>query len=473
MAKTNHTGIVALTRRQYFQVIVFTILLFWVIAILYPAHLVPAGYLAGGLITILLFYGIHRLLVQKWAKIPTKKFLIYLLVLSLVLRLMIAISLYLFYKWKTGEPFEFYAVDSKFYHLVATRLSKSISQFDFHFQDQLKDIGFSDRGYNIFLGFVYALFGPSIIKVRLINVVIGALSVRLVFRIAKNIYNEPVARSASIAAALVPNLLLYLGTHLKETLLVFLVLAFADGAVRFVKNRERNIWLILVILLTGFSLFLFRTVLGVVCLLSFAGYAITLKPLHKGWQNLVSAGLLLAVLGYFMLNTEIGNELAEYVEKSKTAQTENMQFRATRDGGNKLALMASAPLFASIILIAPFPSMVVVPEQDLLWMFIGANTIRNIYAIFVLSALFWVFKRDFRSSSILVYLVMGYLLILANSGFAISERFHLPVVPFLLILVAKGMENANPANRRFFPFYLFLVLLMIIGWNYIKLAGRA
>lgn len=462
-----------LSKKQFFQVSVFTLLLFWVLALFYPARLVPYEYIVGGIITILLFYSIHRWLVRSWGHLPTRRFQIRILSLALVIRSIVAIALYLFYKWKTGEPFEFYAVDSKFYHLVGTKLSESISQFNFNFNEQLREVGFSDRGYNIYLGFIYSIFGPSIITVRLINVIYSALSVWLVYRIAKNIYNEEVARSASLAAMLLPNLMLYLGTHLKEPLMIFLVLLFLEATIRFVKGQERNLFLLLTLMFSGFSLFLFRTILGAVCLMSFAAYALTVKPLRKGWMNIISAGALLVVLGYFMLNSEIGNELAEYLEKSQTAQTENMQFRATRDGGNKLAVMASAPLFVSIILIAPFPSVVVVQEQDLLWMFIGGNTIRNIYAIFVISALIWIIRKDFRNSSLLLYFVLGYLLILANSGFAISERFHLPVVPFLLILAAKGMQNSHPGMRRFYPIYLILVILMILGWNYVKLAGRA
>lgn len=462
-----------LSQKQLFQVSVFTLILFWVLALVYPSRLVPLGYILGGMIVILLFYSVHRWLVGAWNDLPSRRFQIRLLSLALVIRTFVAIALYLFYKWKTGEPFEFYAVDSKFYHLVGTRLSESISQFNFNFTEQLKEVGFSDRGYNIYLGFIYSIFGPSIITVRLINVIYSAFSVWLIYRIAKNIFNEQVARSASLAALLLPNLMLYLGTHLKEPLMIFLVLLFLDATVRFIKGGERNLTLLMTLMLTGFSLFLFRTILGAVCLMSFAAYAITLKPLRKGWMNIFSAGALLVVLGYFMLNSEIGNELAEYLEKSQTAQTENMQFRATRDGGNKLAVMASAPLFVSIILIAPFPSVVFVFEQDLLWMFIGGNTIRNIYAIFVISAIIWIIRKDFRNSSLMLYFVLGYLLILANSGFAISERFHLPVVPFLLILAAKGMQNGHPGMRRFFPVYLVLIFLMILGWNYVKLAGRA
>ncbi len=73
----------------------------------------------------------------------------------------------------------------------------------------------------------------------------------------------------------------------------------------------------------------------------------------------------------------------------------------------------------------------------------------------------------------LIVFVLGYLGILANSGFAISERFHLPVVPVLIILAAAGMEQLKSIRSNYYLWYLLLVAGLVIGWNYIKLAGRA
>ncbi len=76
------------------------------------------------------------------------------------------------------------------------------------------------------------------------------------------------------------------------------------------------------------------------------------------------------LFAFMMTASDMGNEIAAYYEKRTGALSENMQFRAAREGGNKYALMASAPLFVSVILIAPFPSFVYVFEQENLWMFL-------------------------------------------------------------------------------------------------------
>lgn len=458
-------------KRLLFQVCIASLLLFWMIIASFSEKLVPAGYIITGFITVLLFFGLHHVLSRFFNTTPEKQFLFSLIAIALLTRIAAAVILYYFYYSQTGEPFEYHAMDSKFYHLTAIGVSHHIAQVDFNFNQQLKDIDFSDRGYNIFLGFVYYFFGASVMTARIINAVLSAATVYFIYRVGRNLYGEAVGKTTAISALLLPNFFLYLGTHLKETVMVFLAVLFLHQSIRFIKLRQRAPFLVLSLIFLVFYLFMFRTILGVVAVLSFSAYAITHKPLKKGIFNILAASVLLLVLGYFMLNSEIGNELAKYVEKSNSAISDNMQFRAMRDGGNKFALLAGAPLFLSVILIAPFPSFVAVADQDLLWMFIGANLIRNIYAFFAIGGLVYCFRRDFRNSSILIYYLLGYLLILANSGFAISERFHLPAVPVLLLFSAVGLSRSMRL-KKYFVFYLLLVVLLVIAWNLVKVAGR-
>jgi hypothetical protein len=61
---------------------------------------------------------------------------------------------------------------------------------------------------------------------------------------------------------------------------------------------------------------------------------------------------------------------------------------------------------------------------------------------------------------------------LAQSSFALSERFHLPALPFLIILAAYGITNINYKNHKYYIPYLLLIGIIIIAWNAFKLAGR-
>jgi len=459
-------------KKLIFQIITMAIVTFCLIFILFFDKLVPTNYIAGGFITILVYFTGTWLIFQQWKNLQPSQFEWRLLLVALSIRIAAAVSFYFFYLSETGVPFEYNAVDSLFYHRTAITVSQHLRQMDFNFSSYLSGVSFSDQGYNIFLGSVYAIFGPSIIIVRLINTIFSTLTVILIYRLSKNLLSEHVARIAGIAALLLPNFLLYLGTHLKESLMVFLVMALLYQTVQFVKFQKRNAWVICSLLLLFYMLFMFRTVLAAIMLASFILYVFFHAPPKSKIANFVAAGFLLIAFGYLIFISQAGNEIGEYLAKRETAVADNLQYRASRDGGNKFAMAAGVPLFLAIIFIAPFPSFVFVPEQDLLWMFISANFIRNVYAFFTLAGIVWIFKTNFRNCGLLLFFAFGYLGVLANSGFAISERFHMPVVPILLIFSSIGIANYGLKLRRYYVVYLVFIMLFIIAWNYIKLAGR-
>ncbi len=455
-----------------FQIITMAVVTFCLIIILFFEKLVPVFYLVAGFISIVVYFAGSYFIFHLWKNIPARAFEWRLFLFALFIRITAAVALYFFYISETGVPFEYNAVDSLFYHRTAITVSQHLRQFDFNFSSYLSGISFSDQGYNIFLGTIYTFFEPSIITARIINAIFSTLTVLLIYRLTKKMISEHVARIAGVASLLLPNFLLYLGTHLKESVMVFLVMALLYQIVHFVKFQKRNVWVIASLLFLFYALFMFRTVLAAITLASFVAYVFFYAPPKSRIVNIVAAVFLLIGFGYLVFNSQIGNEIGEYLAKRDTAVADNLQYRASRDGGNKFALAAGVPLFLAIIFIAPFPSFVFVPEQDLLWMFISANFIRNIYAFFTLAGIVWLFKKDFRNSSLLLFFAFGYLGVLANSGFAISERFHMPVVPVLLILSSYGMAHAGTRLRKNYYLYLILILLFIIGWNYIKLAGR-
>jgi len=460
-------------RKLIFQIMLMALLTFCLITILFFDKLVPVPYIAGAFLTILCYYAGSYLIFQRWKNLPETKFIWWLLISACTIRITAAISLYYFYISETGAPFEYHAVDSLFYHRSAIIIAQHFSQMDFNVNNFLPGVSFSDQGYNIFLGAVYTFFGPSIITVRIINAIFSTFTVLLIYQLTKKLLNVHVARIAAIAALLLPNFLLYLGTHLKETLMNFLVVALLYQIVQFVKFQKRNPWLIATLLFLFYSLFMFRTVLAAIALLSFILYVVFNSPPKSRALNVLAAAFLLIGFAYLIYTSPIGNEISGYLAKRNTAVSDNLEYRATRDGGNKFALAAGVPLFLAIIFIAPFPSFVYVAEQDLLWMFIGANFIRNMYAFFTIAGIIWIIKNDFKNCSLLLFFAFGYLGVLANSGFAISERFHIPVVPVLLILSAAGIAHTGKKLRSFYYLYLILIIVIILGWNYIKVAGRA
>lgn len=464
----------ALWKTKYnFLIFCFTIILFWAVLLIYNDRIIHSGYIGGAIILVFLFFYLLEYLEKRWSSFTVHKFSKKLFITSLLIRLVAAAGLYFFYQYRTGAPFEFYAVDSIFYHSKAQFIAANFSKANFDITALTRDLEFSDKGYTIYLGFIYYLFGPQIFVPRLFAVVFSAITVMAIYRIARELLDEKTGRIAAIMSMLLPNFLLYLGTHLKEPLMLLLLVLALYQSVRIVKLGKNQISNLLLLMVLIFLLFMFRTVLAVVTFSSFLAFALIYKPFTKKIANVLSILFIIFLFVFMMVSSDMGNEIAAYYEKRTGTLSENMQFRAAREGGNKYALMASAPLFLSVILVAPFPSFVYVFEQENLWMFLGANFIRNLYAFFAIAGLIYSIRYKFRERSLLIVFVLGYLGILANSGFAISERFHLPVVPALIILAAAGMEQLRSVRRNYYLMYLLLIAVFIIGWNYIKLAGRA
>ena len=150
-----------------------------------------------------------------------------------------------------------------------------------------------------------------------------------------------------------------------------------------------------------------------------------------------------------------------------------MENYATTKGANALARYGTASVFMPMMLFAPFPTLVYIEDQPNAMMINGNIFTRNVYAFFVLIALFTLYKKKILTEHVLILaLLLSYLVILAMSGFALSERFHMPAVPFLLILAGYGITQMNNKNVKFYIPYLVLMGLVIIGWNWFKLAGR-
>lgn len=458
-------------KRFVVQVTLFAAMVFIAEILLLHDHLVNISFIIGGFITVVTYFVFSNRFFHWWHNASPKQFERNLFAGSLILRLAAAIVLYAFYYYQTGEPFEYFAVDSKFYHENAMRIAMHFRLLNFNIAEYLNELSFSDWGFNIYLGALYSIFGPIVILPRLINTFFSSITVIMIYRTTRDIADEHAARIAGITSMLLPNFLLYLGTGLKETIMIFLVVAVMYLSVRLLLLKKITAFNILSLVFLLFSLFTFRTVLAAVMVCAFMLYGLLTSPWQNRLVNYFSIALVLTGFAYLFINSQVGNEVSQYVEKYGNV-AEHMEFRATRDGGNKLAILAGVPLFMSVILMAPFPSFVYVPEQDILWMFISGNFIRNVYAYFIIAGLIYIVRYDFRKAGIIIIYTLGYLAVLANSGFALSERFHLPAVPGLIIISAIGLSQYGQGLRIWFPLYLLVAGILIIGWNYVKLTGR-
>ncbi len=120
--------------------------------------------------------------------------------------------------------------------------------------------------------------------------------------------------------------------------MLFLVTAILYQSVKFILIQERTIGVIISLVVLLYSLFMFRTVLAAVLTCSFVIYGLVTSPMKNRFLNIVSVTITIIVFGYLIWNSQVGSEIAEYVSRINTV-ADHMEFRATRDGGNRLALI--------------------------------------------------------------------------------------------------------------------------------------
>jgi hypothetical protein len=433
----------------------------------------PYGWMLSGSLEVILFFYFLNILSKKWNIIAEKTFIKKIFITALTIRLVYVVFSYFFYIWQTGKPFEFLAADAGFYDSLGSDIANAGLQHAFDLA-KINKIDISDMGQPLYMGLVYTIFGHYIIIPRLISCLFSAWMCILLYKFSKRNFGEIAARNTAIIAMLLPNFIYYCGLHLKETNMIFLVVLFIERADFALRGEKIKISALIIPLLVGGAMFMFRTVLAASLWLSFFTALIFTSSNVGGWKKRVLVVFWFLVAAFFIFSGKIEQDLGDYWKASGTNQSVNMKWRSERKGGNTLAEKGSAAIFAPMILVAPFPTLVNVDGQDNQMYQNGSYVIKNIMAFFVIMALLSIIfvYKTYKYHVLLLAFVASYLGIVSMSSFALSERFHLPTLPFLVVLAGFGITQINAKRKKLFIPYLVLIAIVIIGWNWFKLAGR-
>ena len=441
------------------------------------SYTMPLQWFISGLAAVIGFFYFSNKLTQKWGKLYPATFTKKVFITALVLRVVWVLFSYILFNMLNGEPFEYSAADSHFYDVMGRFGSGLIAQGNFNFINEFDKyaggLAFSDSGYPLYLSFIYFLTGKSILIVRLIKALLGAWMCVLIYKLASRNFGEAVGRMAAIFCMLMPNLIYYSGLHLKEAEMVFLTVLFIERADSLIRIHKYTFMTVLPTLIIGGSLFFFRTVLGVTAFFAlFTALIFSSRRVMSMSKKVVITGWVIVALVYFV-GSAIVNEVEELWENRIENQETSLEFRTTRIGGNTLAKYASKSVFVPLIFVIPFPTMVDIVHQQNQQLLHGGYFVKNIMAFFVLFAFFYILKeKKWRDYLLIGTFTVGYLLVVALSAFAQSERFHLPALPFMLIIAAYGISNITNKEKKAFNIYLVLMLVIFIVWSWFKLAGR-
>jgi len=442
-----------------------------VVSIIFFSQSLPFIWILFGLAEVLGFFYFANLLTKKWNVYTERLYTKKLFTTALVIRVVWVLFSYVFYLIMTGKPYEFQSADALNYQAMGSGLAKY--GFD-NYEKIFMGIGLSDRGYGTYLGVLYMFIGDGLLIPRLIKALLGAFTALLIYKLSSRTFGEDVGKMAGIFTMLMPNLIYYTGLHLKETEMVFLTVAFIERADYIIRSQKYGLINFILPLLLAGILFTFRTVLGAAALFAFMTTLLfsSSQVLKKTGKRVVLAAWVMVAIAYFA-GGRIALEVEEIWEARNENQKTSLEWRAEREGGNQFAKYASASVFAPLIFVIPFPSMVNTPGQENQQLIHGGNYDKNILAFFVMFALFIIIKTGkWRDYILIGSFSVGYLVVIALSSFAHSERFHQPAMPFLMIFAAYGISQATNKTKKYFMWYIAFLFIAIIGWSWFKLAGR-
>ena len=421
------------------------------------------------------FYFAHHLPIA-WKNYSPKAFAKKLFITALIIRIIYVVFSYWFYNEMTGSPFEFGAADVMTYNEVGRYGHICLSNGEWNLLTKLEayaGLALSDSGYPIYLSFVYWIFDDSIFFTRILKAVWSALTCVLVYKLASRNFGESVGRMAAIFCMLMPNFIYYCGIHLKETEMVFLIVLFAERADYAMRAKQLDWKALIIALLAACFLFMFRTALAAVAMISLATTLMLSSRKILSLSKKIAIGTFVVLAMFATVGNQLMREAEELLAKSGDNQSNSMAWRATRKGGNELAKYAGAAVFAPMIFTIPFPTLVDTEGQENQRMIHGGNYVKNITSALTIFALFsLLMSGNWRRHVLIISIGCGYLIVIALSAFAHSERFHLPALPFALILAAYGISILGNKQKKWYNYWLVFIFVANIAWAWFKLKGR-
>jgi hypothetical protein len=449
------------------------VLILLVVSLFFINRLLPLIWIVSGIAAVFFFFYFASKLSKRWYQYSDRYFEKRLFITSLVIRLVWVVFSYFFYLLMVGEPFDFSAADAKGYHNEAAWVADMFSKGNIADYFKYMQGRYSDMGYPLYLGFQYWLTDDSILIARLLKALFSALTVVFTYKVAKRNFGEDIGRMAGIFLMLFPNAIFYTGLHLKEVEMIFLTMFFIERADLLLRDKRIKLGGILIMLTIITVLFFFRTVLGAAALFGvLTALVLSEKKVSKTTNRWFLTLWVVAAIAFF-LGGNIATEVEQVWEQRSQNQEQALKWMTERESGNSLAKYASSTIFAPAIFIIPFPTMVNVEHQPNQMMFHGGYFVKNFMAFFVMFAFYHLLKnKKLRENLLLSSFLLGYLLIIAFSAFAQSERFHLPAMPLFMVFAAYGVHHLETKQKWIFNGYLIVIGLAIIVWSWFKLAGR-
>ena len=443
------------------------------VSCLYRSFALKPLWMAWGVGAVLFFFGLTYLFHRRWCHDDAKRFVRKVFWVALGIRLLYLAGIIFYYYQQTGLSLEYDAADSLNYHRWASYCSNLARQGQFKeiiLTLHYNTMGFSDQGYTLYLTILYTLFGKNILGPRILKALMSAYLCVVVYKLAARSLGERTARIAAVMAVFMPHLIHYPGTYLKEMEMVFLATLALERMDYLIRSKRYTFWnIICPIVLTALT-FGFRTVVGMALIASFLLFVLfgERQLLTRKTKGIVAG--MVVLLAVVFLFTPIGWEMAVIFKlRFSDLGFLSQKYRAL---GMRYAEFAHCKYLWPGAFVMPLTNLVEVANSTQKMMN-GDFFVKNYLAFFAM----WGFvvavrERQWRNITLPGAYTLFYVLIVTFSFAAMSERYHFPELPGFILLSGYAIAHWRRQDFKWLYIYSSLLILAIVAWNTLKLAGR-
>lgn len=449
-------------------------------------------WIVASLSILLFFYG-GQSMSKSWERKNERAFVRYVFIVGFLIRLLWILYCYFIFNMDHYGKIYGDDADTGWYMEVGKSLSKWFAGESHLIRSDAQNApmtlteimdyhgcALDDVGYPMWLGFVYLIVGVDndVFIPFIIKCLMSAYCAVYIYRIAKRHYGDGVARMSAIFVCVYPNMIYWCGTMFKEVEMVFLCCMALENFDRVLSSGQRYTFRnLLPGILATIAVFFFRSALGILILLAVFAHIIMASNRVMSMGKKIMAGVLVTSVLLVAMGDRIRTQSEALMNTAQSDyQSKNMEWRAERQGGNSFAKYAGAAVFAPLIFTIPFPTFNQAEESQLLQVQLsGGSYIKNILSFFVIIVMFMLLiSGEWRRHVFILAYTVGYHLILVMSSFAHSGRFHMPVIPMIMLFAAYGIQIAktNAKVRKWLPMVLVLEVAVCLVWNWFKLKGR-
>jgi len=404
---------------------IFTILSYFLL-LKFTLGLKSSAYNSKNLMIIVFFYSIIFVVIFKW----------------------------LFYLYN-GTYFEFHTSDSTFYHTLALKIS-ALSFFD-GLSWLKKNISFEEWGMSFYITTLYRII-PSILFVNFINIVLGAISASMLFKMASVFFERKAAFISVLVFSCASFMLYFHASGLKESFFCFIVIGFFYYSYAYF--YKRNLKLFVAIVLFGIFIFFLRPIL-----LAFAIAALLFWIFPKIAKNpFYLLSMLVIIVVSVIIFPDIQTQANSFFPSTAAIIASHSQV-TEKAGSVQYSYFLS--LFSALL--GPMPTFIFKNKEGT-FLYSTGLLLRVILSYYFFMGLLIIYK----TKKTIMYPIVAFTLFEIVSLAAILESFELrlnmPHFPFLYIISFYGIfmksKELYYKKYKFEKIYLFAVFVIVLAWNF-------